>query len=248
MKNQYVGDINDYLKYGLLRCFAEVGFHLGVCWMLTPNDRRRDGQKRAYLKDSSRWRSFDSPLFDALARVLTNHSARDVAGIQDAAILPNTRFHSDMLIDSPAHRSDYFGTARQRLIAADLWFFDPDNGLEVRSIPYGTKGSSKYLYWQELSAVWSRGVSLVVYQHFPREKRDQYIERRCQELRKHALGAILTVARTSNVLFLVACQQAHSSRLDKALDLVKWRWSTEVMVAAEPSAGADARTARAPQR
>lgn len=216
--------------------------------MLTPNDRRRDGQKRAYLKDAHCWRSFDPPLFDALVHTLTDHSARDVAVIQAATILPNARFHSDRLVDSPAHRSDYFAMAGQRLITADLWFFDPDNGLEVRSTPYGRAGSSKYLYWRELSGVWSRGVSLVVYQHFPHEKRDQYIERRCQELREHAPGAIVTVAHTSNVLFLVACQQAHGSRLDKAIELVKWRWPTQVIVAAEQSAGADAQTARATQR
>jgi len=39
MKNQYFGDINDYRKYGLLRCFAEAGLNIGVCWMLTPETR-----------------------------------------------------------------------------------------------------------------------------------------------------------------------------------------------------------------
>lgn len=232
LKNQYVGDINDYRKYGLLRCFAEAGFQLDVCWMLTANDRRRDGQRTAYLKDASRWRSFDPPLFDALAHAFAHHAARDVALIQGAAVLPGARFHSDVLIDSPAQRSDYFGIAGQRLITADLWFFDPDNGLEVRSKPYGTKGSSKYLYWQELSAVWSRGVSLVVYQHFPHENRDQYTERRCWEIREHAPGAVVAAARTSHAVFLVACQQAHRARFDRALARLRWRWATQVIVAA----------------
>jgi hypothetical protein len=43
MKDQYFGDVNDYLKYGLLRCFAEAGWRVGVCWMLTPDDGGRDG-------------------------------------------------------------------------------------------------------------------------------------------------------------------------------------------------------------
>ena len=44
MKNQYFGDVNDYRKYGLLRVFAnQAAFNIGVCWMLTPDDERRDG-------------------------------------------------------------------------------------------------------------------------------------------------------------------------------------------------------------
>ena len=35
MKNQYFGDINDYVKYGLLRVFSAT-HRVAVCWMLTP--------------------------------------------------------------------------------------------------------------------------------------------------------------------------------------------------------------------
>jgi len=39
MKEQYVGDINDYRKYALLRYLAEKGgVRTGVCWMLTQPD------------------------------------------------------------------------------------------------------------------------------------------------------------------------------------------------------------------
>ena len=37
MKHQYVGDINDYRKYALLRALSAGGANrIGVCWMLTP--------------------------------------------------------------------------------------------------------------------------------------------------------------------------------------------------------------------
>ena len=50
MKNQYYGDINDYRKYGLLRSLTrDTGLHLGVCWMLTSDDERSDGEKVGYL-------------------------------------------------------------------------------------------------------------------------------------------------------------------------------------------------------
>ncbi len=36
MKHQYVGDINDYRKYALLRALSAGGANrIGVCWMLT---------------------------------------------------------------------------------------------------------------------------------------------------------------------------------------------------------------------
>lgn len=45
MKNQYFGDINDYLKYGLLRVIAKkTGLRVAVCWMPTPDDGHTDGK------------------------------------------------------------------------------------------------------------------------------------------------------------------------------------------------------------
>ena len=51
MKNQYVGDIGDYGKYGLLRFLANKGIKIGVNWYLTENDLTNDGNKTDYLKD-----------------------------------------------------------------------------------------------------------------------------------------------------------------------------------------------------
>ena len=42
MKNQYVGDIGDYGKYGLLRFLASNGIKIGVNWFLTENDEERE--------------------------------------------------------------------------------------------------------------------------------------------------------------------------------------------------------------
>lgn len=45
MKNQYVADINDYHKYGLLRILSGYGaIATGICWMLTTPDERSDGK------------------------------------------------------------------------------------------------------------------------------------------------------------------------------------------------------------
>lgn len=44
MKNQYIGDIGDYGKYGMLRSLAMNGIKIGVNWYLCPNDNRTDGK------------------------------------------------------------------------------------------------------------------------------------------------------------------------------------------------------------
>ena len=48
MKNQYFGDKPDYVKYGLLRCLGNGGeTSIAVCWMLTPGDGSRQGNRLA---------------------------------------------------------------------------------------------------------------------------------------------------------------------------------------------------------
>lgn len=56
MKNQYVGDVNDYRKYGLIRAIHSAsGFRILVAWMLTRDDGRTDGQTTGYLDQPDRW-------------------------------------------------------------------------------------------------------------------------------------------------------------------------------------------------
>lgn len=70
MKNQFVGDINDYYKYGLLRIFSDVGKKkIGICWMLTP-------ERTEYLHDPGKWRDFDPVLFGELRRIVQARAVR----------------------------------------------------------------------------------------------------------------------------------------------------------------------------
>jgi hypothetical protein len=69
VKEQYVGDVNDYRKYALLRALADGGrTKIGVAWMLTPPDGRPDGNMLAYLEKPS-FRTFDPGLFDLMRQV-----------------------------------------------------------------------------------------------------------------------------------------------------------------------------------
>src|SRR5437667_12390503 len=124
MKNQYFGDVNDYLKYGLLRCFANTGLSIGVCWMLTPDDGRSDGRKITYLSDPERWRPCDPLLFDALSKAV-NTQSRHLRHAKSSACLREAQFFNQMVPDNLALRKKWLNKALATLADADVLFFDP---------------------------------------------------------------------------------------------------------------------------
>jgi len=168
VKNQYFGDINDYKKYGLLRVLAEGGRNkIAVCWMLTRPDGSTAGNRTRYLHQPERWRKFDPGLFDLLSQAIALKQ-RNVAFARRANLIPGAVYHAEILGDDAATRKKCFARLQARAASRDLIFFDPDNGLEVKSTPKGSPGASKYLYWDELIAFCRADFSVLVYQHFQR--------------------------------------------------------------------------------
>ena len=227
MKNQYFGDINDFLKYGLLRCFADAGLRIGVCWMLTADDARPDGGKISYLFDPKRWRNSDPPLFDSLSAAITQNLRR-VRHFQNSHLLPNASFYDPLVPDSQPSRKRWLTKCLRKLKDVDLLFFDPDNGIEIKSKPTGKKGSSKYLFWDEVEVAWAQGSSLVIFQHFSREKRDQHVSRLASRLAKLSGEAIVVPLITSNVVYLLAVQSRHAKTIGKALRTMDTRWAGQI--------------------
>ena len=171
MKEQYVGDINDYRKYALLRILANGGrTRIGVCWMLTPPDGRSDGNKVEYLSQPDKWRHFDPELFNLLKSAVDEPDNRRLGVIEDSGAIPGAEYFNDHLPEQQAGRRKYFGGALTQLADCDLIFFDPDNGLEIPSMPKGRQGSYRYLYGDEIRKAYDRGHSLLIYQHFARRE------------------------------------------------------------------------------
>lgn len=210
MKNQYFGDINDYKKYGLLRVLSNHGeITTAVCWMLTPDDNRTDGNLIGYLNRPEKWRAFDPPLFDALADHLRRLAERTVKLAETADILPATRFYSAILTDDAAERRQYFARFFAGLPDCNLIFFDPDNGLEVRSKPYGKKDSNKYLYRDEVREAYRRGSSLLIYQHFSRQARRPFINHLVKQLFEITSAPEIITFSTGQTVFLLLPQPRH---------------------------------------
>jgi hypothetical protein len=229
MKNQYFGDINDYRKYGLLRAItATSGLRLGVCWLLTANDDRPDGEFRRYLEEPERWRSYDPELYAALQRLLQSDVDRKVTHAEYWDLLPGATYHHALLADPATARQGYFAAAWNALQDCPILFFDPDNGIEVKSVRYGGQNSPKYLYWREISEAYERGHSLVIYQHFPRKERSTFISGLAHELRERLGAPAVNSFRTSHVVFFLVVRPEHAPRFEAVHDLVLRRWAGQI--------------------
>lgn len=231
MKDQYAGDINDYLKYTLLRVLA--GAHPGtlqVCWMRTADDGRTDGRRLSYLADAATFREFDPPVFDALARVVAS-GARSVKAIQATDILCNACFHAEILRDDLDARAAYFAEVWDKLGSEDLVFFDPDNGLEVASVRLGRRNSSKYLFWDELKHALGEMRSACIYQHFPRRPRAAFIDTLLEELSQRFPDHSAFAVSSPWVAYLVCGRPAMTRALHEAAIEVAVRSSSHLAVA-----------------
>jgi hypothetical protein len=218
MKNQYVGDINDYKKYSLLEIVSEVlNEKVLIAWMLTGDDSRNDGNKVDYLKNERNKRQSNPKLFDKLKSI-----DRSKGGIEEVQKLlaDKYNFFSEPLSDDKEERTKYFESLLAEAKKAGLVFFDPDNGIEVKSVKYGNKNSSKYLYWNEIEQFAENGNDILIYQHFPRKERKQYIEELKKKLQVKTKLEVLPI-ETANVLFLLATKQGNK------LEEIKREWESK---------------------
>ena len=187
-----------------------------VVWMLTPDDSTRDGNFRAYLDNPRKYESFDSVLFGLLRDRITN-TTPSVALIEKLGVLKSASFHYDKVPDKQTAREEW---REQMLVKArerDLVFFDPDNGIEVKSKPVGRKGSSKYVFWEEIEGVWSGGSSVLLYQHLSRVKREVLAQRLKDELIRRTGASRAAVFSSPNVLFLLAAHPNHAKHFETAI-------------------------------
>lgn len=236
MKDQYFGDVNDFRKYGLLRSLAGPDrLRLGVCWMLTAPDGRTDGKFLAYLGQPKKYRHCDPVLFEWLRQVVGEEKDRRTARIEASTILGSALFQSRLLTDAMHDREAYFTDCAEKFSGCDLVFFDPDNGLEVKSTPRGRRGSCKFLYWQELSSTFASGASVLIYQHFIREERGAFSARMGEELRRRLSAAAVFTFRTPHVLFLLAAHERHVFVFRERLTVFESHWSPKQIVAEERS-------------
>ena len=215
MQNQYVGDIGDFGKYGLLRHLTDMredekpkdALRLGVVWYLFPDEApkdpnkpdNRDGSLTGYLCDRrdnhEKFRICDTDLYDALHKIVMEEKIRNIAKVQESEILTgNPLYYHQFLPDPREHTRDALKSAREGWLEdalkttadAKLIFVDPDNGISPkRTRPWHKKGP-KYVFMDDLKQFYKRGQSLVIYHHLTRQgKAPEQIKRYAKRLQQY---------------------------------------------------------------
>jgi hypothetical protein len=228
MKNQYFGDINDYRKYGLLRCLGAAGLKIGVCWLLTPDDRKGNGELRTYLTKPELWRHYDPQLYDGLQRLSDPEVSRTVRHAEEWRLVPGARYFTHQLPDEVEARDAYFTTAYATLEGKDLIFFDPDVGLEVPSTRRGARGSAAYLYWCELTEAFGRGHSVLFYQHYPHVNRSRFVPFLAHRLSGELGLPYVSAFVTPYVVFFLVWHSKHRRTLSAAVQVVRRLWQGQI--------------------
>jgi hypothetical protein len=229
MKDQYFGDINDYKKFGLLRSIISASeIKILIAWMLTKDDGSTDGKFIEYLSKPEKWLKYDEALYLEIANLLEKNKKREVSLIERTDLLGGSEFYSKFVPDNSEHRENWLSELINGAKNSDLIFLDPDNGLEIKSKKYGTKNSSKFLYWHEVEELWKKGKSLLIYQHFIREKRELFIERMLNSLSHNTPSSIVEAFSTSNVVFLLALQPEHHNFHQSIINSVESKWLGEI--------------------
>ena len=167
MRDQYIGDIGDYIKYGLLRAIS-VKKCLGVAWYLcvgAGSTKAGDGRHTDYLRQPKEWRHLDPELFDTLKR-LVDEGKRSVSHIEQTGILGKTAFASEPLDIPKVMRNEWFERTKKQLCNCTLVFADPDNGLYPDDrFNSARKESVKRIPLAEATALANDGRAVVIYHH-----------------------------------------------------------------------------------
>jgi hypothetical protein len=139
-------------------------------------------------------------------------------------MIDGAEYFSSILPDERGPRRSYFERFWTTVRPESLLFFDPDNGLDVKSVPKGRKNSAKYLYWDELAEALGRGHSAVVYQHFPRLPRDRYVASLLERVRQATPEHSSCALCSPRVAYLISSAPHDHPGLMDAARAIERRW------------------------
>ena len=186
MKNQYLGDIGDYGKYGLLRFLAKEGkVKIGVNWYLTEDDEPRttdDGKKKGDggLRpqrgegEAKGDEIYDEALLSILEKV-PDVKERDISFVRENNIIPDAIYFEDKLDTvnelppDPDQRRENRRSWHEKAMSqlrdgTELIFADPDNGV-TKCKKLTNKNGEKYISYCEIKDYYMDGKNVVFYCH-----------------------------------------------------------------------------------
>ena len=210
MKNQYVGDINDFFKYSILEEIEKsLNKKILVVWMLTESE----GMDINYEK----LKNYNKHLYQKLQNIISSNK-RSIKAIE--SIYKNYIYQSTFL--EKQNRTEYFDEVKKKAEKCDLIFFDPDIG-----ISYGAEEKdNEHLYWDEIKELWKTGKDLLIYQHFRRQKWDDYLSELNKYVEKDIRGAYIVPIKTKNVMFIYFAHEDISGKIKNFFN----GWGNEIEI------------------
>ena len=226
MQNRYTGDIGDFSKLGILRALQAAGLSIGLNWYLTPDETHNsDGRHVGYL-EQERFRACDEQLWLELKRIVAA-GQRQIRYMEDDRVLKATffaeclDFSGKTKTERRAFRSEWYERSLVAMAGKDIVCVDPDNGLVMPSALERPK-ENKYVLPCELASYYSRGSSVVYYQHKARRKDAFYIHQHDALVRSacfpNAEGVALKFKTTSQRYYLFIIQPQHRETIEKVVN------------------------------
>lgn len=231
MKNQYVGDIGDYGKYGLLRYLAHRGIRIGVNWYLTEDDKDAvDGNIRGYLDDPAE-SVYDADVF-ALLKGLRD---KNIKQIESGNIIPNAVFYSERLTTGARSKAErktareaWHKKAMKALAGAELIFDDPNIG-SIGDEAAIDKSGENYVALGELKQYYDDGKDVVYYCHRARRTQEQWQGKKVElaAICPDAKIIVLTFRRGTQRSYIFAVHPERHEAFDAILnDFLQTNWGT----------------------
>ncbi len=198
MQDRYAGDVGDFGKFSLLKAlFNHPKYRLGIIWYLYPNESHNDDGRHIEYLDKTEYKNCDVKLVRQLAHIVSDK--RSVKSLEKLNVLSsNVVYYSVPLIcyeDNPGQtalakqtrkesREKWLVDAVKMTSDCNVVFLDPDNGLEIKSVPgINQKKSGKFSYYSEVEALFYNKSACVIYHHLNRsQSHDKQIKHRVEYL------------------------------------------------------------------
>lgn len=227
MQDNYVGDIGDYGKYGLLRAICSERLSLSVNWYkVVPKTvgKQDDGKYINYLNLPEIYRAYDPELFDALHNMVCIQKNRSVQRIEQEGLFPAIFFSDEIGIN----RKNWHHNAQSRTAGTDVIFLDPDNGLETFNMFQKNNATDKHVKWAELKAYYDRGQSVVLYQHRPQMTPKEKCIEGVIQFQKSFLNAdnvmLLEFPKYTNRFYFIFLHNEQHAAFQKICDRMVDKW------------------------
>ena len=230
MQDRYAGDVGDFGKFGLLKAITSTNLKLGINWYLTENENHNDDGK--HMTNSTKdYCKCDLLLAKALEAIA--NSDRSVHNLEKLNLIPNaTYFNERLIVPTPTNnnRMLWHHNSMEKLKDCDIVFLDPYNGLIVKSVGKASKKSVKYVFKEEIIDYFSRGQSVIFYNHRKRLKEDVYFNEYSEFFNQPYFKEITWYALTFNKGtlrdYFILSQTKHNKKINEAINkLLNSEWN-----------------------